>query len=163
MASSIDYQEIVRDALREVVYRVLAQVADEGLPGSHHFFITFDTSHPGVEMSPDLFDHYPESMTVILQHQFWDLEVDDTSFSVTLSFGGRRESLRVPFDALLSFVDPEAQFGLQFTEQLDLEEETANTPDSEHDVIADDGGPDGTGNVLRFPGSDAESVTDGEE
>ena len=152
MASSIDYQEIVRDALREVVYRVLAQVADEGLPGGHHFFITFDTCHPGVEMSPALFDRYPESMSVVLQHQFWDLEVDDTSFAVTLNFGGRRESLRIPFDALLSFVDPEAQFGLQFTEQLDSDEQTANLQDPAADAAAE-GSSAGTANVLRFPGS----------
>lgn len=153
MASSIDYQEIVRDALRDVVYRVLAQVADEGLPGGHHFFITFDTCHPGVEMSPALFDRYPESMSVVLQHQFWDLEVDDTSFAVTLSFGGRRESLRVPFDALLSFVDPEAQFGLQFTEQLESDEETANLQESATDAAVEDSS-EGNANVLRFPGSE---------
>jgi hypothetical protein len=115
-AEAIDYQRIIQDALRGVVRRVLAQVAEHGLPGEHHFYIGFRTGHPGVEVPRFLRDQYPEEMTVILQHQFWELEVEEEGFSVLLSFGGNRHRLRVPFAALTAFADPEAQFALRFAE-----------------------------------------------
>lgn len=110
----LDYPGIVQQAFREVVRRILAQVAEHGLPGEHHFYIGFRTDHPGVEMPRDLRQLYPEEMTVVLQNQFWDLEVDEEAFAVSLTFNARRQRLRVPFAALLAFADPSAEFGLRF-------------------------------------------------
>ena len=110
----IDYPRLVQDAFRDVVRRVLAQVAEEGIPGEHHFYIGFRTDRPGVELPRHLHDLYPEEMTVILQHQFWDLEVDDEAFAVSLNFSAQRHRVRVPFAALTAFVDPSAEFGLRF-------------------------------------------------
>jgi hypothetical protein len=94
--------------------RALAQVAEEGLPGEHHFVLAFKTREPGVRVPPFLRDVHPEAMTVVLQHQFWDLEVDREAFSVTLAFGGARHRITVPFAALTAFADPSVPFGLQF-------------------------------------------------
>lgn len=110
----LDYPRIVQEAFRDVVRRILAQVAEHGLPGEHHFYIGFRTGHPGVEMPRDLRQLYPEEMTVVMQNQFWDLEVDEEAFSVVLNFNARRQHLRVPFAALLAFADPSAEFGLRF-------------------------------------------------
>jgi uncharacterized protein len=109
-----DYQAIVQDALRDAVRRVLATVAERGLPGAHYFYIGFRTDEPGVEMPRGLREQYPHEMTVILQNQYWNLEVEAESFSVSLSFNGVRERLTVPFAALTAFVDPSAEFGLRF-------------------------------------------------
>lgn len=111
---TIDYQKILQDALRDAVRRVLAQVAEHGLPGEHHFYIGFLTTYPGVEIPRFLRDQYPEEMTIILQHQFWSLAVDDQAFSVFLSFGGARQRLFIPFAAVTTFADPSAQFALRF-------------------------------------------------
>jgi hypothetical protein len=105
---------LVQEALRDVVRRILAQVAEHGLPGEHHFFIGLRTDHPGVEMPRDVRQRYPEEMTVVLQNQFWDLEVDEEAFAVSLNFNARRQRLRVPFAALVAFADPSAEFGLRF-------------------------------------------------
>jgi hypothetical protein len=110
----IRYDVLARDALRGVLRRVLADAAEHGLPGDHHFFITFVSTAEGVKLSPRLLAQYPEEMTVILQHQFWDLVVTDDRFEVGLSFGGVPERLVVPFSAIKSFFDPSVQFGLQF-------------------------------------------------
>jgi hypothetical protein len=110
----IRYDVLAQEALRGLVRKVLAEVAQAGLPGEHHFFITFDTRHPGVRISSRLKEQYPEEMTVVLQHQFWDLTVNDSAFEVGLSFKGIPERLIVPFRALKSFVDPHASFGLKF-------------------------------------------------
>jgi hypothetical protein len=110
----IRYDVLARDALRGVLRRVLADAAEHGLPGEHHFFITFISTAEGVKLSPRLLAQYPEEMTVILQHQFWDLVVTDDRFEVGLSFGGIPERLVVPFSAIKSFFDPSVQFGLQF-------------------------------------------------
>ena len=111
---SIDYPRMLRDALRGVVWRVLVQVAEEGLPGEHALYIGFHTGDPGVRMPKFLHDLHPEEMTVVLEHQFWDLEVDEEAFSVSLTFGGARQRLTVPFAAVASFADPAASFGLRF-------------------------------------------------
>jgi hypothetical protein len=110
----IRYDVLARDALRGVLRHVLTDAAEHGLPGEHHFFITFLSTAEGVKLSPRLLAQYPEEMTVILQHQFWDLVVSEDRFEVGLSFGGIPERLVVPFNAIKSFFDPSVQFGLQF-------------------------------------------------
>ncbi len=110
----IDYGRLIDDAMRGIVKKALKIVQEKGLEGDHHFFITFQTQHPEVMMSDKLMEKYPEEMTIILQHQFWELEVDDKHFSVVLSFDNVQENLTVPFSALTSFADPSVKFGLQF-------------------------------------------------
>jgi uncharacterized protein len=110
----IRYDVLARDALRGVLRRVLTDAAEHGLPGEHHFFITFQSTAEGVKLSPRLLAQYPEEMTIILQHQFWDLTVLEDRFEVGLSFGGIPERLVVPFNSIKSFFDPSVQFGLQF-------------------------------------------------
>jgi hypothetical protein len=110
----IRYDVLARDALRGVLRKVLSDAAAHGLPGEHHFFITFISKAEGVKLSPRLLAQYPDEMTIILQHQFWDLDVGEDRFEVGLSFGGIPERLTVPFSAIKSFFDPSVQFGLQF-------------------------------------------------
>ena len=114
----IRYDVLAQAALRGVVRTVLADAAKKGLPGEHHFKITFATAAPGVRLSERMRGQYPDAMTIVLQHQFWDLTVDDDGFEVGLSFGGIPERLAVPFDAVTAFFDPAVQFGFQF-ESLD--------------------------------------------
>lgn len=115
----IRYDLLTQEALRSMVRRVLTDAARNGLPGEHHFFISFDTRHPAVRLSPRLRGQYPEEMTIVLQHQFWDLTVADEGFEVGLSFGGVPERLHVPFEAVKGFFDPSVQFGLQFQLESD--------------------------------------------
>ncbi len=110
----LDYARLVREALRDVPRQALRLAASEGLPGDHHFYLTFRTSHPGVALSPGLHARYPDQMTIVLQHQYRDLAVGEDAFSVTLRFGGAPERVHVPFAALVAFADPAAKFGLQF-------------------------------------------------
>jgi len=110
----LDYARLVREALRDVPRQALRLAASEGLPGDHHFYVTFRTSHPGVALSPGLHARYPEQMTIVLQHQYRDLAVGEDAFSVTLRFGGAPERVHVPFAALVAFADPAAKLGLQF-------------------------------------------------
>lgn len=110
----IRYDILAQDALRSVVRKVLAEVARTGLPGDHHFFISFVTTAPGVRISERLLAQYENEMTIVLQHQFQDLSVSDTGFEVSLSFDGHFEKLAVPFAAIKGFFDPSVQFGLQF-------------------------------------------------
>jgi uncharacterized protein len=110
----IRYHLLAQQALRGVVRTVLADVAKKGLPGEHHFKIIFNTTAPGVRLSDRLRAQYPETMTIILQHQFWDLAVGESAFEVGLSFGSIGERLAVPFDAIVAFYDPAVQFGFQF-------------------------------------------------
>ena len=121
----IRYDVLARDALRGVLRRVLSDAAEHGLPGEHHFFITFVSTAEGVKLSPRLLAQYPEEMTVILQHQFWDLVVTEDRFEVGLSFGGIPERLVVPFNAIKSFFDPSVQFGLQFDPSESVSEAAA--------------------------------------
>jgi hypothetical protein len=111
---SLHYDKMVETALRGVVRQALASVIERGLPGSHHFYLTFRTTHPGVEIADRLHAQYPQDMTIVLQHQFWGLEVNDEYFVVNLSFSNIPERLKVPYAALVSFVDPSVKFGLQF-------------------------------------------------
>ena len=122
-----EYGRLVEAALRTVVRDVLARVAKEGIDNPHHFFITFRTSHPGVVMPQFLRERYPTDMTIVLQHQYWDLEVDETAFSVTLSFNDQLQRMRIPFEAIKVFADPGVEFGLQFTLE-DAEEDAEVTP-----------------------------------
>ena len=110
-------------AMRGLIQEVLNGVAATGLPGKHHFFITFDTMHPDVEMADWLSDRYPGEMTIVLQHWFDGLEVTDDGFSVTLNFGDNPEPLYIPYDAIKTFVDPSVEFGLRFETQNDGEDE----------------------------------------
>ena len=124
----IRYDVLARDALRGVLRRVLTDAATHGLPGEHHFFITFISKAEGVKLSPRLLAQHPDEMTIILQHQFWDLEVSEDRFEVGLSFGGIPERLGVPFSAIKSFFDPSVQFGLQFEPTEGAGETPTNLP-----------------------------------
>jgi uncharacterized protein len=121
----IRYDILAQNALRGVVRTVMADAAKKGLLGEHHFKISFDTMAPGVKLSPRLREQYPQEMTIVLQHQFWDLQVGDEAFEVGLSFSGIPERLRVPFDAITGFFDPSVEFGLQFATVIEDEEEDA--------------------------------------
>ncbi|MEM8786713.1 MAG: ClpXP protease specificity-enhancing factor SspB [Pseudomonadota bacterium] len=114
MAERIDYGHMMHRALRGLMSEVLGSVAEEGLPGEHHFFITFDTAHPGVDIPDNLKSANPEAMTIVLQHEFWDLNVIGDRFAVTLSFNDQPTTLVIPFDAIKTFVDPSVEFGLRF-------------------------------------------------
>jgi hypothetical protein len=119
----INYEELVQTAIRKVMRDVLNDVAKNGLPGKHHFYIDFITNYPGVQIPEFLREDYPEDMTIVLQHEYWDLEVHDNFFGVTLSFDNADERIIVPFDAVIKFVDPSVNFGLEFTPSLDSYEE----------------------------------------
>ena len=153
----IRYDVLARDALRGVLRRVLTDAAEHGLPGDHHFFITFLSTAEGVKLSPRLLAQYPQEMTVVLQHQFWDLEVDDESFGVTLQFNTIPQRLVVPFAALTAFVDPPAEFALRFDTLGEDAAEATASPDAAPAKAEPDGGPasgPGSGqgaSVIRFP------------
>jgi hypothetical protein len=130
----IRYDLLTQHALRGVVRTVLAEAAKNGLPGEHHLYLTFHTQAPGVRISPRLREKYPEEMTIVFQHQFWDLVVTEIAFEVGMAFGGIAEKLVIPFDAVKSFFDPSVQFGLQFEPAGEKQEETAKeapAPDPE--------------------------------
>lgn len=111
---TIDYPGLIDGAMRNVVREALIHVDKFGLPGDHHFFISFQTNYPGVSISPQLKSRYPEEITIVVQHQFWDLKISKERFSIMLSFNNIPEKLVVPFDALTAFADPSIKFGLQF-------------------------------------------------
>lgn len=126
----IRYDLLVQNALKGVMRKVLVDAVKEGLPGDHHFYISFRTEAPGVRMSQRLRERYPEEMTIVLQHQYWDLAVTEHAFEVGLSFSGVPERLLVPFDALIGFFDPSVEFGLKFTAQDEAAGEPAPAPKS---------------------------------
>ena len=117
MTRSIDYGNLMHRAMRGLIHEVLADVARNGLPGAHHFFITFDTTHPDTEMADWLSDRYPQEMTIVIQHWFDNLAADDEGFAITLNFGDNPEPLYIPYDAIRTFVDPSVEFGLRFETQ----------------------------------------------
>ncbi|HAU28667.1 MAG TPA: hypothetical protein DCW68_00950 [Rhodospirillaceae bacterium] len=133
----LQYQTLVETALRSVVRKALAEVAQYGLPGEHHFYITFDTRLPGVELPAYLRETYPDEMTMVLQHQFSNLTVDEEHFQVILSFNGRPEVIRVPLSAISIFADPSVNFALQFQNFAQVpdagEEEQDSLPDEENE------------------------------
>jgi hypothetical protein len=127
MPRTINYGQLMHKALRQLMAEVLSQVARDGLPGKHHFFITFDTGHPGVDMSASLKERYPTEMTVVMQDWFTDLAVMKDRFTVTLNFGNVPETVVIPFEAIKTFVDPSVEFGLRF----DAHEEDADSADED--------------------------------
>ena len=129
MPRTIDYGNLMHRAMRGLIQQVLTNVQDHGLPGEHHFFITFDTNHPDVALADWLHDRYPGDMTVVIQHWFDNLDVDDEGFAITLNFGDKPEPMYIPFDAIRTFVDPSVEFGLRF--------ETVDSDDSDEDGDAD--------------------------
>ena len=128
MSRSIDYGNLMHEAMRGLIRKVLLDVCENGLPGEHHFFITFDTSHPDAELADWLSDRYPGEMTVVMQHWYDNLEVTDDGFAVTLNFGDAPEPLYIPYDAIKTFVDPSVEFGLRFETQENDEEEPCEGP-----------------------------------
>jgi uncharacterized protein len=114
----IHYPTLIDQAMRDVVREVLKRASQSGLPGDHHFYVSFSTTHPGVKMSEALRARYPKEITIVLQHQFWDFHIEDMRFHVTLSFGGLPEKLTVPFAALTAFADPSVKFCLQFQQPV---------------------------------------------
>ena len=125
------YDLMVQDALKGVVRKILTEAARDGLPGEHHFYVTFRTEAPGVRLSQRLREKHPDEMTIVLQHQFWDLSVGDHSFEVGLSFSGVPERLLVPFDAISTFFDPSVQFGLKFEAQGEPEDAATSAQNAE--------------------------------
>ena len=115
----ISYEHLVEKALRSVLRDALEMAARDGLPGGHHFYITFHTAHPGVVIPPVLRAQHPQDMTIVVQHQYWNLVVEPDYFRIDLSFSGVRHTLHIPFDAVTAFADPFAKFGLQFQVALD--------------------------------------------
>lgn len=139
MSHSIDYGNLMHDAMRGLIRKVLEDVRDNGLPGAHHFFITFDTSHPDAELADWLSDRYPGDMTVVMQHWFDNLEVTADGFSVTLNFGDAPEPLYIPYDAIRTFVDPSVEFGLRFETQTDDDDEDDDFEDQDQDDLPPEG------------------------
>ncbi len=129
MKDLLRYDKMVEAALRGVVREALARAAANGMPGAHHFYITFKTGFEGVELPAHLRAKHPEEMTVVLEHQFWDLEVEEERFAVTLSFQNKPERLVIPFEAILSFADPAVKFGLQF-QQAAAANQGGQSPDA---------------------------------
>jgi hypothetical protein len=127
MSDGIDYGKLMHRAMRGLIQEVLEGVQRDGLPGDHHFFITFDTSHPEAELADWLSDRYPTEMTVVMQNWYDNLEVTDEGFAVTLNFGDAPEPLYIPYDAIKTFVDPSVEFGLRFESQ-DEEDDDDPTP-----------------------------------
>ena len=146
----IDYPNLVLGALRQAIAGVLRDAADNGLPGEHHFYITFRTDAEGVEIPDSLRREHPEELTIVLQHQFWDLAADAGGFSVTLRFGGAPAHLRIPYDAMTAFADPSVEFGVQLAVPAAAEGENDALDEAS---AADAGGADGsddTGTVIAF-------------
>ena len=132
MTDTLDYGSLMHRAMRGLIFNVLEQVRDHGLPGNHHFFITFDTTHPDVQLADWLKDRYPAEMTVVIQHWFDNLVVREDGFSITLNFGDQPEPIQIPFDAIQTFVDPSVEFGLRFENQdMDEIEDEAETNEAE--------------------------------
>lgn len=144
MARGIDYGGMMHRAMQRLIADVLRAVADEGLPAEHHFFITFDTRDPDVEIADWLRERYPEEMTIVIQHWFDNLEVGPDGFSITLNFGNSPEPLYIPFDSLRTFVDPSVEFGLRFESQEEEDEAGDEIEDGDQDGSGDDDGGDDT-------------------
>ena len=134
VAGTIDYGNLMHRAMRGLIQEVLIGIAKNGLPGEHHFFITFDTIHADVEIADWLSDRYPGEMTVVIQHWFDNLNVTNEGFTITLNFGDNPETLYIPYDAIQTFVDPSVEFGLRFADP----EETNASIEAPMDVMAED-------------------------
>lgn len=145
------YDKMVEDALRGVLRDSLI-ASQDGLPGDHHFYITFRTRHPGVELSDQLRARYPDEMTIVIQHQFWGLDVAPEWFEVTLSFNRINERLHVPFAAVTAFADPSAKFGLQFQVDTSIEDDPSSADIREPEDISEDQPDAGTKPPAADPG-----------
>jgi hypothetical protein len=132
---SIDYGSLMHKAMRGLIYEVLTDISANGLPGAHHFFVTFDTMHPDVEIADWLSDRYPGEMTIVVQHQYESLTVTDQGFGITLSFGDSPEPLYVPYNAIKTFVDPSVEFGLRF--ETDDDDDDMQAPEAPMDVMTE--------------------------
>ncbi len=130
----VGYNEMVEQAMRGVVRKAVELAASEGLPGEHHFYITFRTDHPDSNLPDHLHKRYPREMTIVLQHQFWNLTIDDEAIEVDLSFNQKLERLRVPMDALITFADPSVNFGLQFHPSTPEDEEVEGEESDDADI-----------------------------
>ncbi|PJF10478.1 SspB family protein [Pseudorhodobacter sp. MZDSW-24AT] len=133
MARSIDYGNLMHRAMRSLIQSVLEDVGKNGLPGAHHFFITFDTTHPDVEMADWLKARYPAEMTIVIQHWFENLVVDEDGFTITLNFGNQPEPMVIPFDAVRTFVDPSVEFGLRFESHAEEDDEALEEDEEDDD------------------------------
>ncbi|EDQ04698.1 hypothetical protein DSM14862_01570 [Sulfitobacter indolifex] len=153
MSRSIDYGNLMHEAMRGLIRKVLQDISDNGLPGNHHFFITFDTSHPDAELADWLSDRYPGEMTVVMQHWYDGLDVTPDGFAITLNFGDAPEPLYIPYDAIRTFVDPSVEFGLRF-EQQESEEEDDDSEENTLDQTDED-----ELEVAEEPSKDAEIVS----
>lgn len=138
MSREIDYGNLMHSAMRGLIRTVLQDISENGLPGNHHFFITFDTGHPDVELADWLSDRYPGEMTVVIQHWFDNLTVDEEGFAITLNFGDSPEPLYIPYDAIRTFVDPSVEFGLRFESTDEESEGYAAVPENEEDADTSD-------------------------
>ena len=134
MSRTIDYGNLMHTAMRGLIRTVLQDVAERGLPGNHHFFITFDTRHPDAQLADWLRQRYPEEMTVVMQHWFDNLVVDADGFGITLNFGETPEPLYIPYDAIQTFVDPSVEFGLRFESAEDDDEDDDDFIDDDDDL-----------------------------
>lgn len=140
--TTIPYGRLMHEAVCGVIRDVLERVARDGLPGEHHFFITFDTRHEGVELADWLHERYPEEMMIVIQNWYDDLSVDRDGFAITLNFGDAPERLRIPFDAIATFVDPSVEFGWRFEQTEDDEDDPTppEGPDGGRDTDKDSPG-----------------------
>ncbi len=129
--AGIDFGSLMHEAMRGLIRKVLAQVAETGLPGEHHFFITFATAEPGVELADWLRERFPDTMTIVMQHWFADLEAGEKGFGITLNFNDTPEHMFIPYDAIRTFVDPSVEFGLKFESQEEAPGAGAHPPPKE--------------------------------
>lgn len=150
----IGYAEMIDDAMRGVVRETLRRVGEHGLPGDHHCYISFKTHFPGVDIAPYLQERYPDEMTIVLQHQFWNLRIEEDHFRITLSFNRNKEELIVPYDALTAFADPSIKFGLQF-QHKDLGEGTQGSFDALLENASDDDGQEAKNSTAKVITLDA--------
>ena len=151
MTREIDYGNLMHRAMRGLIKTVLEDVAENGLPGAHHFFITFDTEHVGVDIADWLRDRYPSEMTVVMQHWYENLDVRDDGFSVTLNFGDQPEPLYIPYDAIKTFVDPSVEFGLRFeTGDGDEDDDPDPGKGTSLDTVEDEDAPKADAEILSL-------------
>ncbi len=159
---TIDYPKLVEHALRYVVRDTLTLIAEHGLPGRHNIYVTFRTDHPGVELADELRARYPTEMTIVLQHEFWGLEVSDAGFGVTLSFSNVSQRIEIPFEAITVFADPSVEFGLQF--HVAGNDDDDGEADAEDEVADEITEPDGEVTAMPAPSADRPVATgDAEE